>query len=136
VLERMRTFRLPCTALWFFPAALFAGLIVRVHTTPRLPPAGAPDAEAAARITRAVRDAEPSYWRKAFETYPGDPWAQGVDFAVQERQLVLHLAARENVRIGAVLDVIDRDVKASRGAAPLPYDRGRVAPCMPQPFYD
>jgi hypothetical protein len=114
---------------------LLAGLMLRLSSTPRLEPAGAPDAAATARIVRALRIAEPGYWRKAFETFPGDPWAQGVDFAEQERRLVQHLAAQENVRIGAVLDVIDRDVKANPAATP-PYERGRVAPCMPQPFYD
>jgi hypothetical protein len=132
----MRTLHLPRAALWLLPAVILAGLVARVRMVPRLQPAGAADAQAAARIARAMRNAEPGYWRKAFETFPGDPWAQGVDFAAQERELVQHLAQQENVRIGAVLDVIDRDVKASRGGPPLPYDRGRVAPCMPRPFYD
>lgn len=133
--ERRRTLGVLCTASWSLPVVLVAGLMVHVSFAPRLEPAGAPDARATSRIVRALRSAEPRYWRKAFETFPGDPWAQGVDFAEQERRLVQHLAAQENVRIGAVLDVIDRDVKANPDTAP-PYDRGRVAPCMPLPFYD
>ena len=70
--------------------------------------------------------------RKALQSFPGSLWSEGDDFANSERDLVRRLSRERGVRIGAVLDAIDQDVKA------YPEDgrRGFVPICMPRPFYD
>lgn len=123
-------------ALWLLPTLVFAVAVWQVRTTPLLPPAGAGDAAARARVAQAVRAAEPGFRRETFEHFPADPWSRGDDFAANERNLVEHLAGKEQMRIGAVLEVIDRDVKFAKDETRDLPDRGRVAPCVPRPFYD
>jgi hypothetical protein len=120
----------PLTA---FPLLVSSALIGHVLTQPALPSAGTPDDAASARIAAATSAAEPGFRREALEMFPGDPWSQGDHFAARERSLVQALAAQENVRTGAVFDAIDRDIKQGRPGA---RERGRVAPCMPRPFYE
>lgn len=125
-----------CFAGWGLLLALGAALVGWVCAVPRLEPAGDGDSQARARVARAVRQAEPAFRRRALERFPGDPWSQGDDFAAQERALVERLAAREGMRVGAVLKSIDEDVKRRQGPTSGWLDRGQVAPCMPRPFYD
>ena len=84
------------------------------------------------QIGEAVRLAEPGFRRHALERFPGDTWSQGDDFSNQERSFVWREARAREVRVGSVLEAIDRDVRAHPGEG---GERGRVPPCMPRPYY-
>jgi len=116
---------------WLFPAAVLAAAVLRVEGVPAQIPEGSGNPASHARIVNEVLTAEPGFRREALTTFPGDLWSQSDHFAARESLLVERLAKEEKMRIGAVLDVIDRDVKAGGDSA-----RGRVAPCMPRPFYE
>lgn len=118
---------------WLLPAAVLGGAIAKVCAVPPLPPLGEGDEAAHRRVAQAVRAAEAGFRRDALETFPGDPWSQGDQFAAQERTLVERLSGDEKLRPGVIFDAIDRDIK--RGG-PGARERGRVPPCMPRPFYD
>ncbi len=122
--------------LWLFPLLVFGVAVRQVLMVPRLEPAGPGNAAARAQIVQAVRDAESGFRRETFEHFPADPWSRGDDFAAKERGLVERLAGEQKMRIGAVLDIIDRDVKFAKSETGYLGDRGRVAPCTPRPFYD
>jgi hypothetical protein len=106
--------------------------IAYLALAPRLPPLPAPDAAEAERIARQLRAKEAGFRRAALRKFPGDPWSQGDHFGALERGFVRDVA-RGEVRPGAVLEAIDRDVRAAPDAAP---QRGWVPPCRPRPFYD
>jgi hypothetical protein len=118
--------------LWLAPSFVLVAVISHVALVPAHEPGVSASPEAQERSAAAVREKEPELRRKALERFPGDPWSQGDDFGNGERELVRKLGTDEGVRPGAVLDAIDRDVKAFPGNG----ERGAVAPCMPRPFYD
>lgn len=99
----------------------------------RLSPLPAPDAAQAERIGRELRVQEAGFREEALRKFPGDPWSQGDHFGSLERGFVRGVAARDQLRPGAVLEAIDRDVRAFPDAAP---QRGWVPLCRPRPFYD
>lgn len=121
---------------WGVPAGLFAALCGWVQSVPALAPAGAGSEQARAEAADALRSDEPGFRRDALHRFPGDPWSQGDHFGVREREKVRDLAQKLGMRPGAVLDAIDRDVKSRMFDGPLLRDRGRVAACMPRPFYE
>jgi hypothetical protein len=118
---------------WVLPVALFGGAIAKVCAVPPLPALGEGDEAAHRRVAQAVREAEAGFRRDSLQTFPGDPWSQGDQFAAQERTLVERLSGDEQLRPGVVFDAIDRDIKRGEPGA---RERGWVPPCMPRPFYD
>jgi hypothetical protein len=118
---------------WLFPALATAGLAIWVSSQRALPLLGEPDGPTREDIVIEMRRAEPGFRREALETFPGDPWSQDDHFAVKEMGLVEKLARERKLRVGAVLVTIDRDIKRGGIGA---RERGRVAPCMPRPFYE
>ena len=121
---------------WLLPAGLFASLCSWVHAVPALVPDGAGSDDARAEAADVLRSAEPDFRRDALSRFPGDPWSQGDHFGVREREKVRDLGHKLGMRPGAVLDAVDRDVKSHVYDGPLLRDRGRVAACMPRPFYE
>lgn len=117
-------------AQWLVPLALLALLIGNLALTPPLTPGSAGTREERAEVGREIRRAEARFRRKSLKKFPGDTWSQGDDFGRQERAFVNSQATATGMRPGAVLEAIDRDVKAFPGG-----ERGRVPPCMPRPFY-
>jgi hypothetical protein len=118
--------------LWLAPALALASVITHVALVPALEEGAAASPELQKRIGEVIRAKEPAMRRKALERFPGSPWSGGDDFGNREEDVVRDLSNDEGVRPGAVLDAIDRDVKAYPGDS----ERGAVAPCMPRPFYD
>ncbi|MET0343135.1 MAG: hypothetical protein ABW252_19155 [Polyangiales bacterium] len=127
---------MPNSLAWAVPLGLFAVLAARVSLVPALAPAGAGHEAARAEVADALRADEPAFRRDALERFPGDPWSQGDHFGARELDRVRELARAQGMRPGAVLDAIDRDVKSHAFDGPLLGDRGRVAVCMPRPFYE
>jgi hypothetical protein len=120
-------------ALWLLPFVCCSGSIAYLALTPSLAELPAPDAARGEEIGRALRGNEAWFRQEALRRFPGDPWSQGDHFGRLEADFVRAIAAGENLRPGAVLEAIDRDVRAAPYAAPR---RGWVPPCMPRPFYD
>lgn len=121
---------------WVVPVALLVTLCAWVSSVPALEPAGAGSEEQRAEAADVLRGEEPGFRREALDRFPGDPWSQGDHFGVREQDEVRELSRRLGMRPGAVLDAIDRDVKSHVFDGPLLRDRGRVAACMPRPFYE
>lgn len=127
--------RLACLA-WALPVSLLVALCAWVRSVPALVPAGRGSEDARGAVADAVRAAEIGFRRDALERFPGEPWSQGDHFGARELDLVRELAHDHGMRPGAVLDAVDRDVKSHAFDGPGLRDRGRVAVCMPRPFYD
>jgi hypothetical protein len=121
---------------WLFPAAVLGVTVGWVQQVPALTPGADGSPEQRAAVADELRASEPAFRRDALERFPGDLWSQGDQFGAQERGLVLKLAGSHGMRPGAVLDAIDRDVKSHAYDGPQLCDRGRVAACMPRPFYE
>jgi hypothetical protein len=118
--------------LWLAPALVLTAIIVHVASIPAWEEGTAASPALQKRIGEEARAKEPASRRKALERFPGSPWSAADDFGNREEDLVRRFSNEEGVRPGAVLDAIDRDVKAFPGRG----ERGRVAACMPRPFYD
>ena len=119
-------------ALWLAPGFILVAIVAHILAQPELEEGVSASPEARARFAAIVRSAEPRMRREALRAFPGSPWSQGDDFGSRERALIRGLVGQEGTRPGAVLDAIDRDVKAHPGKG----ERGAVAACMPRPFYD
>ncbi|HEX6242917.1 MAG TPA: hypothetical protein VFZ61_18515 [Polyangiales bacterium] len=126
----IRSERTRALTLWLLPLALLGALIASLLLREQMQPAGSGSAEELARIARNLRGEEAHLRREALKKFPGDPWSQGDDFSARERDFVNREAQELGIRHGAVLDAIDRDVRAFPG-----HERGSVPPCMPRPFY-
>ena len=120
---------------WIFPATLLAAGSYLAWAVLPVPVGATGARDVRERVASRLREAEPGFRRSALETFPGDPWSQDDAFAASESGLVEQLANENQLRIGAVLDAVDADVKR-RPRDDLGNERGRVAPCMPRPFYD
>lgn len=125
--------RVRSSLLWLLPLVVLALIGWRLQATPRRLPGGALDAAGRARAAADLRAQEAEFRRQALELFPGDPWSQRDHFAARERELANRLASELKVRVGSVLAAFDQDVKSDRVAG---RERGRVAPCMPRPFYE
>ena len=120
--------------LWLLPLTVLGALIASLLLRARMEPAGDGTTEDREFIGRAIRGEEARFRREALKKFPGDTWSQGDDFSHQERSFVDRHTGRFGMRAGAVLDAIDRDVRAYPDLLPE-HARGRVPPCMPRPFY-
>ncbi len=123
---------LSARALWLVPCFCLGAVIADVASRTPLPPLGPGTPASRERVALIVRMREADMRREALERFPGDPWSQGDHFGSQESKLVRRLASEEGLRPGAVLDAIDRDLKAFPGGG----ERGWVPACMPRAFYD